>query len=87
MVEWHCQLNGHEFEQALGVGDGWGSEVAQSCPTLCDPMDRSLPGSSVLLGFDVNIVGKLNISMGFPCNSAGKESACIAGYLGSIPGL
>ena len=23
------------------------SEVAQSCPTLCDPMDRSLPGSSV----------------------------------------
>ena len=35
--------------------DGWGcvpfllfeseSEVAQSCPTLCDPMDGSLPGS------------------------------------------
>ena len=23
------------------------SEVAQSYPTLCDPMDRSLPGSSV----------------------------------------
>ena len=23
------------------------SEVAQSCPTLHDPMDRSLPGSSV----------------------------------------
>ena len=23
------------------------SEVAQSCPTLCDPMDCSLPGSSV----------------------------------------
>ena len=23
------------------------SEVAQSCPTLCDPMDYSLPGSSV----------------------------------------
>ena len=22
-------------------------EVAQSCPTLCDPMDRSLPGSPV----------------------------------------
>ena len=22
--------------------------VAQSCPTLCDPMDSSLPGSSVL---------------------------------------
>ena len=24
-----------------------GSEVAQSCPTLSDPMDGSLPGSSV----------------------------------------
>ena len=23
------------------------SEVAQSCPTLCNPMDYSLPGSSV----------------------------------------
>ena len=23
------------------------SELAQSCPTLCDPMDCSLPGSSV----------------------------------------
>ena len=25
----------------------WVSEVAQSCPTLCDPMDCSLPGSSL----------------------------------------
>ena len=24
---------------------------------------------------------------GFPCDSAGKESACIAGELGSVPGL
>ena len=24
MVAWHHQLNGHEFEQALGVGDGQG---------------------------------------------------------------
>ena len=23
------------------------SEVSQSCPTLCDPMDCSLPGSSI----------------------------------------
>ena len=27
MVGWHHQLNGHEFEQALGVGDGQGSLV------------------------------------------------------------
>ena len=25
MVEWHHQLDGHEFEQALGVGDEQGS--------------------------------------------------------------
>ena len=25
MVGWHCQLNGHEFKQAPGVGDGQGS--------------------------------------------------------------
>ena len=25
MVGWHLWLNGHEFEQASGVGDGWGS--------------------------------------------------------------
>ena len=24
MVGWHQQLNGHEFEQAPGVGDGQG---------------------------------------------------------------
>ena len=36
MVEWHHQLDGHEFERALGTGDGEGSlaccihEVAES---------------------------------------------------------
>ena len=28
-----------------------------------------------------------NLSKGFPCDSAGKESACDAGDLGLIPGL
>ena len=27
MVGWYHRLNGHEFEQALGVGDGQGSLV------------------------------------------------------------
>ena len=30
MVEWHHRLDGHEFEQALGVGDGQGSLVSCS---------------------------------------------------------
>ena len=31
LTQWHHQLNGHEFEQALGVGDGQGS------PAYCNP--------------------------------------------------
>ena len=27
MVGWHHRLDGHEFEQALGDGEGQGSEV------------------------------------------------------------
>ena len=92
LVGWHHWLDGHEFEQVPGVGNGQGSLVgcspwglkesdmtewlnrkikekiflnwkiisnlyykwqlkkkqSQSCPTLCDPMDCSLLGSSVL---------------------------------------
>ena len=32
------------------------SEVAQSCPTPCDPMDCSLPGSSVLGIFQARVL-------------------------------
>ena len=34
MVGWHHQLNGHEFEQAQGVGDGQGGL------TCCSPLGR-----------------------------------------------
>ena len=30
MAGWHHRLNGHEFEQALGVGDGQGSLACYS---------------------------------------------------------
>ena len=33
MVGWHHQLNGHEFEQTLGDGEGQGSLV------FCSPRD------------------------------------------------
>ena len=33
------------------------------------------------------ILYTMNIYMDFPCGSAGKESACNAGDLGSVPGL
>ena len=28
MVRWHHPLDGHEFEQTLGVGDGWEAQRA-----------------------------------------------------------
>ena len=37
-------------------------EVAQSCPTLCDPMDCSLPGSSVHGIFQARVLEWIVIS-------------------------
>ena len=34
MGEWHHQLDGHEFKQALGVGDGQGGLAC------CSPWDH-----------------------------------------------
>jgi len=45
--------NGMDLTEAEGTKKKWQkyteseSEVAQSCPTLCDPRDCSLPSSSV----------------------------------------
>ena len=40
MVGWHHKLNGHEFEQALGVGVGQGSLVYGS-PWVCKESDMT----------------------------------------------
>ena len=40
MVGWHHQLNGHEFEQALGIGDGQGGLVCRS-PWGCKEPDMT----------------------------------------------
>ena len=39
-VGWHHQLDGHEFEQALGIGDGDGSLVCCS-PWACKELDTT----------------------------------------------
>ena len=49
-----CGLDG-----GVGSMDASVSSVTQSCPTLCDPMDCSMPGFPVL---------------DFPGSSTGKES-------------
>ena len=40
MLGWHHQLNGHEFEQTLGVGDGQGS-LACCSPWGCKESDMT----------------------------------------------
>ena len=40
MVGWHHQLNGHEFEQALGFGDGQGGLACYS-PQGCRELDTT----------------------------------------------
>ena len=40
MVGWHHQLNGHEFEQALGDGEGQGSPASCS-PWSCKESDTT----------------------------------------------
>ena len=40
MARWHHQLNGHEFEQALGDGDGQGS-LACCSPWGCKESDTT----------------------------------------------
>ena len=42
----HSNTPGHEFYAALALFSSV-SSVAQSCPTLCDPMNRSTPGLPV----------------------------------------
>ena len=43
------------------------SEVAQSCPTLCDPVDCSLPGSSVHGIFLARVLEWVAISLSNNC--------------------
>ena len=51
MVGWHHQLNGHEFEQALGVGDGQGSLAC------CSPWDS--PGKNTGMSCHALLQGDL----------------------------
>ena len=40
MVGWHYELNGYEFEQAPGIGDGLGSLVC-CCPWSRKKLDTT----------------------------------------------
>ena len=57
------------------------SEVAQSCPTLRDPMDCSLPGSSVHGIFQVLVLDWIAISFSRGSSQLRDQTqvSCIAG--------
>ena len=50
----NTQVGFHFLLQCMQVKSE--SEVAQSCPTLCNPMDCSLPGSSVHVIFQARVL-------------------------------
>ena len=64
MVGWHHQLDGHEFEQALGVGDSQGSLAC------CSPWGYKKLDSTEQLN-------RTGVILAFWWLS-GKESACNA---------
>ena len=62
-------------------------KVAQSCPTLCYPLDRSLPGSSVRGILQARIlewVFPLSFSRGFSQPRDRTQVSCIAGRFVTI---
>ena len=60
--------------------------VTQSCPTLWDPRNCSLPSSSVHVILQARILEWVAISLDFPGGSDSKASVYNAGDPGSIPG-
>ena len=81
MVGWHHWLNGHEFEQALGAGDGQGSLAC------CSPWGCKESDTTARPNWTEWFKSNLKDQRGFPGGSADKESACDTGDPGLIPGL
>ena len=55
--------------------------VAQSCPTLCEPLDHSLPGSSVRVVSHARILEWVAISSSRGLPNPGREPASPAKLL------
>ena len=67
----------------------WVNEVAQSCPTLCDPIDCSLPGSSIHGIFQARVLEWVAIfEIAFRikpnthqrCSEGSKKALCAPGH-------
>ena len=73
MVGWHHQLDGHNFEQALGDGEGQGSLV---CCTPWGHREQDTPD---------RLNNNKSRLKGFPGGSVDKECTYNEGDTGSIP--
>ena len=65
MVGWPHRLNGHEFEQAPGVGDGQGSLA------YCSPWGRKVSDTTEQLNNNRNCQRKV------PGNTGGMRASCL----------
>ena len=70
-----------KWQRIVEHNDEWKkeSEVAQSCPTLCDPVDCSLPGSSIHGIFQARVPEWLAISFSRGASRDGTCISCISG--------
>ena len=76
MVGWHHRFDGHEFEQALGVGDGQGSQACYS------PWGhKELDMTEWLNWIELN----WTVSDGIPRWLSGKNPPTNAADMGSVP--
>ena len=95
MVGWHHRLDGHEFEQALGDGDGERSLECSSRVTKSWTCLSNWADWTDMYGYGwFTFLNSRNWHSGlkqlFPEGSVGKGSVCNAGDpvdIGSIPGL
>ena len=63
------------------------SEVAQLCPTLCDPLDCSLSGSSLHEILQARVLEwvAISFSRGFPDPGTEPSSPALAGFFTTEP--
>ena len=55
MIGWHHRLDGHEFEQAPGIGDGWTGK-----PGVLQSMDSQRAGHNCVTELNRYIAARLS---------------------------
>ena len=81
MVGWHHRLNGHEFEQALGVGDGQGSLACCSPGSHKELHETEQPNKNNNNLFVESELDHISPDLWWLChaeyNQRSKESQCV----------